>query len=57
MTRTERRRRQQRRRRAAMQRAACLALAFLAVAAAFAWSGRPQEPETPEATVPVTVTG
>ena len=56
MTRTERRRRQQRRRRAAMQRAACLALALLAVAAAFAWSGRPQEPETPEATVPVTVT-
>ena len=56
MTRTERRRRQQRRRRAAMQRAACLALAFLAVAAAFAWSGRPQEPETPEATVPVTAT-
>lgn len=56
MTRTERRRRQQRRRRAAMQRAACLALALLAVAAAFAWSGRPQEPETPEATVPVTAT-
>ena len=56
MTRTERRRRQQRRRRAAMQRAACLALAFLAVAAAFAGSGRPQEPETPEATVPVTAT-
>lgn len=44
------------RRRAAMQRAACLALALLAVAAAFAWSGRPQEPETPEATVPVTAT-
>ena len=43
-------------RRAAMQRAACLALALLAVAAAFAWSGRPQEPETPEATVPVTAT-
>ena len=56
MTRTERRRRQQRRRRAAMQRAACLALALLAVAAAFAWSGRPQEPETPEGTVPVTAT-
>lgn len=56
MTRTERRRRQQRRRRAAMQRAACLALALLAVAAAFAWSWRPQEPETPEATVPVTAT-
>lgn len=56
MTRTERRRRQQRRRRVAMQRAACLALALLAVAAAFAWSGRPQEPETPEATVPVTAT-
>lgn len=56
MTRTERRRRQQRRRRAVTQRAACLALALLAVAAAFAWSGRPQEPETPEATVPVTVT-
>lgn len=56
MTRTERRRRQQRRRRAMTHRAACLALALLAVAAAFAWSGRPQEPETPEATVPVTVT-
>ena len=56
MTRTERRRRQQRRRRAAMQRAACLALALLAVAAAFAWSGRTQELETPEATVPVTAT-
>lgn len=56
MTRTERRRRQQRRRMAAMQRAACLALALLAVAAAFAWSGRTQEPETPEATVPVTAT-
>lgn len=53
MTRTERRRRQQRRRRAAMQRAACLALALLAVAAAFAWSGHPQEPEDQEAIDPM----
>lgn len=52
MTRTERRRRQQRRRRATMQRAACLALALLAVAAAFAWSGRPQETETAPPTAP-----
>ena len=56
MTRTERRRRQQRRRRAAMQRAACLALALLAVAAAFAWSGRPQEQEAMETAAPVTAT-
>ena len=56
MTRTERRRRQQRRRRAAMQRAACLALVFLAVAAAFAWSGRPQKQEATETAAPVTVT-
>lgn len=54
MTRTERRRRQQRRRRAAMQRAACLALALLAVAAAFAWSGRPQEQEAMETAAPPT---
>ena len=55
MTRTEQRRRRQRRRRAVMQRAACLTLVLLAVAAAFAWSGRPQESETPETAAPVTV--
>ena len=56
MTRTERRRRQQRRRRAAVQRATYLVLALLAVAAVFARSGHPQEPEAPETTAPVTVT-